>query len=1124
MIKLKSRTAAMVTTVLGAMLLTWLIALWFRGSHHQPILAQPSAPLLGMHIARGDAAHMLAAREAGAEFVVVVFSWRDIEPVPNYLYWETPDAALRAADFAGLQVVARLDRPPQWALDTTSPTPWDLDAYAAFVKHVIARYGDRLAGVIIWNEPNLALEWNGQAPSAAEYAAMLQRVYPVIKETGPNLPVLAAGLAFTIGDDVSAVNDLDYLRSLYAAGAGAFFDVLAAHPYGFGRPPAEEPAADRLNFRRLELHRAIMEESGDAAKPIWITEMGWRTSAPDPADRWQVVTPTQQREYTLAALDLGATYPWLQRVALWELTDGEDGYGYALWQGEDRTTPTYEALVARHRTRSAVTATADAAAVDCRTLATCARVEILAPDVIVRLGDRGELHPHWVHLHRGGERFSPDWEGEFFVAAAQAPLPHTLMLETMQVDQPTNSVWINEVRVGYLQPRTRPDPTSTWVTQRIALPADVLKNGRNTIRIESGQRNPTRTFRWWRWENFQIRNIRLQVSAADAAAKVNPSIAGDETHGWRALASPPGWADTIRVRAGAKTAERAQAIWLTANRAGQLWRGELSAAGELVFQESNDGIQHLIVTDIADDGDMQLVATNAGLFWRQDERAWKPVDSAPPAYAHVVLRHADGWYAGLEGAGLWRADSPDAAWRRVGLLGRTVLDLASDDDRLIAATDNGIYLREAGRWRRLPSLPVDRRSVADANFTPRLFIGAAGEIIVRSEARLLRWDDTTTSWQLFGPAELQGRLYTVLDCCVAGSLVSGSRTGLWQMQQDGAWRRVDGAIFDYLEFSDALRVGEQMIWATTNGVFVAADNAPLATQSGWSAALGAPATVTALLVDPAASLWLAATPVGIFRSADGGASWQAISPPRVVWDMAYGVDGRLYVATTGGVLSTDAVQSDPVSWRRAKGMEGVTFFTVSPDPTDSDQFWAGTWGNDIGVSNDGGATIARLGAGLETLSVLAILRHPTPGQFTIGTIEGLFRSDDGGASWFALPGALSQQTVYALLQGDDGVLWAGAADGLWRSDDYGVTWRRSNALADVTVIRLGRASLPNGELLWAGSEDDGFWWSRDHGASWRFGGLSGRSVYALTAVGEQLIAATDRGLAAITAQQLLTAP
>lgn len=69
-----------------------------------------------MHIARGDAAHAVAARAAGAEFVVVVFSWRDIEPTPNYFYWETPDAALRAADYAGLEVVARLDLPP--------PGPW----------------------------------------------------------------------------------------------------------------------------------------------------------------------------------------------------------------------------------------------------------------------------------------------------------------------------------------------------------------------------------------------------------------------------------------------------------------------------------------------------------------------------------------------------------------------------------------------------------------------------------------------------------------------------------------------------------------------------------------------------------------------------------------------------------------------------------------------------------------------------------------------------------------------------------------------------------------------------------------------------------------------------------------
>lgn len=253
---------------------------------------------------------------------------------------------------------------------------------------------------------------------------MLAAVHEAVKSAAPELSVLASGLAFTLGDGVNAVNDLDYLRELFAAGAASTFDALAVHAYGFGRSPDEEPAPDRLNFRRLELHCAIMEASGAAAKPVWITEMGWRTAAPDPAESWQVVKP-QQRDYTLAAIDRGASYPWLERMALWELTTGMDRYGYALWQGDGRTTPAYDALVARQ-------------------------------------GD------------------------------------------SEQVDQPTNGVRINERWVGALRPRTQPDPTNTWVTQRIDLAPGVLHPGRNTLTVVSGARNPTRSFRWWRWENFVI--------------------------------------------------------------------------------------------------------------------------------------------------------------------------------------------------------------------------------------------------------------------------------------------------------------------------------------------------------------------------------------------------------------------------------------------------------------------------------------------------------------------------------------------------------------------------------------------------------------------------------------------
>ena len=83
------------------------------------------ARALGFHIQRGDAQHFAAAHNAGASFVVLVFSWEDIEPTPGYFYWEQADAAVRAAAFYGIDIVARLDRAPTWALDASTPTPWN---------------------------------------------------------------------------------------------------------------------------------------------------------------------------------------------------------------------------------------------------------------------------------------------------------------------------------------------------------------------------------------------------------------------------------------------------------------------------------------------------------------------------------------------------------------------------------------------------------------------------------------------------------------------------------------------------------------------------------------------------------------------------------------------------------------------------------------------------------------------------------------------------------------------------------------------------------------------------------------------------------------------------------------
>jgi ligand-binding sensor domain-containing protein len=131
----------------------------------------------------------------------------------------------------------------------------------------------------------------------------------------------------------------------------------------------------------------------------------------------------------------------------------------------------------------------------------------------------------------------------------------------------------------------------------------------------------------------------------------------------------------------------------------------------------------------------------------------------------------------------------------------------------------------------------------------------------------------------------------------------------------------------------------------------------------------------------------------------------------------------------------------------------------------------------------------------------------------VATIAGLYRTDDGGETWFKLPGELMEQTVFALYQTEDGTILAGAADGLWASTDYGVTWMRVPGMPVMTVLKIGRIEVAGASWLWAGTEGSGLWLSTDDGRSWRYGGLEGHTVYAVHKASEgNLIAATDGGL------------
>lgn len=256
---------------------------------------------------------------AGFDSVVQVFPWRDLNPAPGLYAWNAADDMVRVANTTGLELVVRLDMAPDWAIVDEGPLPFDLAAYADFVAAVATRYRGRVLAYVVWNEPNLAVEWGRGVAEPWAYVGVLGAAYRRIRAADPDALVVAAGLAPTNENSERALDDRDFLRGMYQVGVTDCFDVLAAHDYGYGLPPDDPHGAhDGLNLARLVDLRHIMRQYGDD-KPIWITELGY-TVQPGLHPH---VTPAAQADYLVGAFErVRRDWPWVGMLAVWNLSYG----------------------------------------------------------------------------------------------------------------------------------------------------------------------------------------------------------------------------------------------------------------------------------------------------------------------------------------------------------------------------------------------------------------------------------------------------------------------------------------------------------------------------------------------------------------------------------------------------------------------------------------------------------------------------------------------------------------------------------------------------------------------------------------------------------------------------------
>jgi hypothetical protein len=324
---------------------------------------------------REQALQMIA--DAGFRWIRQEFPWEDIEihgkgdfedrrHEPHRSAWEKYDHIVGTAERYGLQVVPRLSNPPPWtrALTNTIGTyapPDDLADWGDYVYAVVARYLGRVRYYQLWNEPNIYPEWGEQPVDPVGYTRLLCEGYRRAKEADPEAVIISGALAPTVSfhpgpGPALGVSDFVFLQRMYDAGAADCFDILAVNDYMLWSGPTDRRMRPlNINFSRPVYIRDIMVANGDAAKPIWISEMNSSAVPNDPAivdlGAYGQVTPEQQARYAVLAYQRAIEeWPWVGVVNFWFFKRASDAernqamYYFRMVEPDFTPMPVYDAM------------------------------------------------------------------------------------------------------------------------------------------------------------------------------------------------------------------------------------------------------------------------------------------------------------------------------------------------------------------------------------------------------------------------------------------------------------------------------------------------------------------------------------------------------------------------------------------------------------------------------------------------------------------------------------------------------------------------------------------------------------------------------------------------------------
>jgi len=258
----------------------------------------------------------------------------------------------------------------------------------------------------------------------------------------------------------------------------------------------------------------------------------------------------------------------------------------------------------------------------------------------------------------------------------------------------------------------------------------------------------------------------------------------------------------------------------------------------------------------------------------------------------------------------------------------------------------------------------------------------------------------------------------ILDPKVSGTLYVGSSgLGMFKSTDGGeSWNAVNNGLSDTTVVALAIDpVASTTVYAgTESGVLFKSTNG----GGSWSSLGLISAGIVALAIDPINTATIYVGAVGVFKSTDGGATW---NPSSV------------------GLPTSVAANS------------------LAIDPLNPSIIYAGLSFPGIFKSIDGGATWTSASVGLTSSGIFALAIDPIdPMTLYMANNDGVFKTTNGGSSWVPLSTSLGNTFIIQALAVDPrtaGVVYEGAfGQGVFKSTDGGVNWSAINVGFTSTAV------------------------------------------------------------------------